>query len=375
MAIKTPTITDLDTTQINVVRHQPYDSSMFVSGPPGSGKTHVAILRLQVMLNNGFSNILLLLYNHSMYGFLRTVFDKMGIRTNVTIDTKDIFLINVARSLGHVLNNRNYTEKYDEALNFLLKNSTNRRYDVIVIDECQDFSDKEMNVLKKMSPKILAVGDMDQTVYKTTPSPFFNTLPSKKLKTIYRFGKKIAHLAENFAASSESLADKVSVSTNTDVFKISATINSDAIKKIARIIQSKKHTNQSVAILTLTNVQITDTHQELLENGITTFSTKNNSEFRDYNFESNIPIIITPFSAKGMEFDVVILYGFDDEILCKSHFVTKKDKVIYVSLTRTSNELYLIEQSNTYAPLKNLQGWITMNTSVKKNLGPLTDGF
>ena len=69
MAIKAPTITDLDNSQKAVVTHKPFDAPMFVEGPPGSGKTHVAILRLQALLNNGYTNVLFILYNHSMYGY------------------------------------------------------------------------------------------------------------------------------------------------------------------------------------------------------------------------------------------------------------------------------------------------------------------
>lgn len=375
MAIKTPTITDLDSTQRDVVMYQPYDAPMFVNGPPGSGKTHVAILRLQVLLNNGFSNVLFLLYNHSMYGFLRTVFDKMGIRTNIDINTKDIFLLHLAWGSGYFDRSSIYETMYGGALDFLLNNQPNLMYDVIVIDECQDFNDKELTIFSKMSSKIIAVGDTDQTVYMTSTSPFFKTLPSRKLKTIYRFGRKIAQLAQGFSKSSESLVEKVSVNTNTDAYRVTAENDFDAFEKIARIIKAKRHTNQTIAVLTLTGKLINSLHSGLQHQGINTFKAINNNSFRNYNFDSNTPLLITPFSAKGMEFDVVILYGYSSELLNWREFAPKRDSIIYVSLTRTSDELYLISQNDTHSSLRNLSGWVDMDTARSDRDSRFMDGF
>lgn len=372
MAIKAPTVTDLDSTQRDVVRFEPYDSPMFVSGPPGSGKTHVAILRLQVLINNGFSNVLFLLFNHSMYGFLRTIFDKMNIRRNVLIETKDIFLINIARSLGYDPSLKHYDVGYDLTLDFLLNNNLNRRYDVIVIDECQDFSEKEVKILNKMSSKIIAVGDMDQKIYNNRSHSLFESLPNRKLSTIYRFGKKIASLAENFAESSESLTDKVSISTSTEAYKVAANNNYDAAEKIARIVNSKQHTNQSIAILVPSTSQIKELKQNLEEHDVETFTAKSNRDFRSYDFNENKPLLLTPHSAKGMEFDVVILYGYNED---KISWQSRRENLLYVSITRTSDELYLISQPNTYSILNNLDGWIEMSTSSTRRANRLTDGF
>lgn len=100
MPIKLVTINDLDSTQREVVEMQPFNSPMFVSGPPGSGKTSVAILRTRMLIDNGVTNILFLLYNHSLYGYLKKIFTKMNIRQNVNIETKDIFFWHLSYKVG-----------------------------------------------------------------------------------------------------------------------------------------------------------------------------------------------------------------------------------------------------------------------------------
>lgn len=375
MAIKAPTITDLDNSQKAVVTHKPFDAPMFVEGPPGSGKTHVAILRLQALLNNGYTNVLFILYNHSMYGFLSTIFRKMGIESNVEIDTKDIFFINAARSRGFVFKgySANYELEYNTALRSLLDNGSGKRYDVIVIDECQDFNDDEMTILNKMSPKIIAVGDFDQSVYLSSPSPLLRKLPSRKLDTIYRYGKKVARIAQYFSDSSVLLVDKVSGSSNTDAYRVVASSKSDAFDKIIRIVNSKRYTNQSIAILSLTHSKLNELESGLSAKGLDVFKVTNNQSFRNYDFGSTTPILITPYSAKGMEFDVVILYGYDS-FLSWPKIADNRDKIIYVSLTRTSNELYFIKEYDSYDRLANLREWEDLDTS-ERNSRRIVDSF
>jgi superfamily I DNA/RNA helicase len=363
---KVPTITDLDRIQRAVVEYTPYDSPMFVNGPPGSGKTHIAILRLQVLLNNGYTNVLFLLYNHSMYGFLKSIFNSMGLSTNIRIETKDDYLSKLAGRMGYYSGwSDDYLTTYNAKLQHILNNRVTERFSVIVIDECQDFSDLEVRVLRRMSDKIIAVGDLDQKVYETVPSPYFRELESRKLNTIYRFGKKVARIAQPFSRSGESLESKVSTLNETDVFRVRATTDSDAVSKIIRIIKAKQFTNQTIAILAPTNYQLKAISSILSINKITYFIAEKNTAFRDYSFGSGIPVLITPFSAKGMEFDVVLLMGYNNS-LNFGGISSKKKELLYVSLTRTSDELYLIDQPDTVPDLKNLAGWVDVDTAQKQ---------
>jgi DNA helicase IV len=371
---KVPTITDLDRVQRAVVEYRPYDAPMFVNGPPGSGKTHIAILRLQVLLNNGYTNVLFLLYNHSMYGFLKSIFKSMGLSTNIKIETKDDYLTQLAKRMGHYSGwSDDYSAAYNARLQHILDNSVPERYSVIVIDECQDFSEKEIRVLRKMSDKIIAVGDLDQKVYETVPSSYFGQLESRKLETIYRFGKKVARIAQPFSRSGERLESKVSTLNDTDVFRVRATTEIDAVLKISRIVKAKQFTNQTIAILSPTNQQLKEVHNILSNQKIICFIAERNTAFRDYNFGSGVPVLITPFSAKGMEFDVVILLGYN-EILNFGGMSLKKKELLYVSLTRTSDELYLIDQPDTVSELKNLQGWVDIDTAQRQG-GQYDGGF
>lgn len=368
MPVRLPSVNDLDNSQKMVVNHTPYDDPMFVNGPPGSGKTHVAILRLNMLLNNEYTNILFLLYNHSMFGFLSVIFSKMGLRNNIKIDTKDIYFKKLAEGLGYGGWNSfdSYDLSYSRMLNYLKTQNNLPKFDVIVVDECQDFLIDEMNILNKMTPKIIAVGDLDQSVYGVNSGEFFRKMTNKKLSTIYRYGKKVAAIAEHFSTRSEALTSKVTSNDKTDVYRVSVNGTTDAVDKIVRLINAKKNTDMNIAILSITNNQLSSLSNALKSKGVSNFYCQSNKQMRDYDFDQNLPVLLTPFSAKGMEFDCVILYDFNESIFNWGNIATRWREIIYVSLTRTCKELYLIDDYTTKRELKNLKEWVSIDLAGQK---------
>ncbi len=369
MPLRIPTITDLDSSQRAVVQHIPYNDAMFVKGPPGSGKTHIAILRLNVLLSEGYSNILFLLYNHSMYGFLNNIFRKMGLKETVEINTKDKYFYDLAIQRNYSRSNENsydnYEVNYDKRLEYIENLSSMPSYDVIVIDECQDFSLRELKLLERMSTKIIAVGDVEQSVYRKNSASFYSKLQTHELSTIYRYGKQVAAVAEHFSIHGNYLKSKVTNANKSDVYKIKVKQRSELISAIAKIVKSKQTTDISIGILSLTSNQLSALQKELENTGIPVFYCQNNQNIRNHNFESREPILITPHSAKGMEFDCVILVGYNN-LLNWGHFNDVKKELIYVSLTRTCNELYLMEENDTVKELSNLSEWREL--SVTENI-------
>lgn len=343
---------------------------MFVMGPPGSGKTHIAILRLNVLLQNQYTNVLFLLYNHSMYGFLSTIFGKMNIKTNVDINTKDLFFLDKARASGYNMWNAenqydNYSVKYSQRLSYVESHIPSSFYDVIVIDECQDFSERELNLLSRMTNTIIAVGDFEQSVYQINGKAFLNKLPRKKLSTIYRYGRNVAAIAEHFTTTSSNLKNIVTNDNKTEVFKVNTKGNDDAIDKIIRILDAKKNTDMTVAILSISNNQLSNLASQLSSRNVKNHYCSDNKNLRNYDFEKNLPLLLTAHSAKGMEFDCVILYGYNN-ILKSNFYMSFWKEIVYVSLTRTCNELYLIEEPDTLPEIKNLSEWVELDSSKNK---------
>lgn len=360
MPIRIPTITDLDSSQRAVVQHMPYNDAMFVKGPPGSGKTHIAILRLNVLISEGYSNILFLLYNHSMYGFLNSIFRKMGLKETVEINTKDKYFYDLALQTNYLRSNESANDSYAEVYNKRLRHVENcdtlARYDVIVIDECQDFSLRELKILERMCSKIIAVGDAEQSVYGQNSGSFYGKLKTHELSTIYRYGKQVAAVAEHFSRQGSALKAKVTNSNKSDVYKVKVSSRNDLIASIKKIVTAKQSTDVSIGILSLSIKQLKALQDDLLRVGVSVFYCDNNQSIRVYDFEGREPLLVTPFSSKGMEFDCVIMVGYNS-LLHWGHYAEVWKELVYVSMTRTCNELYLMQENDTLAQIANLSEW------------------
>ena len=362
MPIKIITINDLDSSQRRIVNMRPFDSSMYVSGPPGSGKTSVAILRTKMILDNGFSNVMFLLYNHSLYGYLNKIFSKMKITNSINIQTKDQFFYRLAMNMGcHNNNYEPYEVKYAGWLRAIMSASDSSlpSCQLLIMDESQDFSDAELAILKRMSKKMLALADFDQQLYGKHGTPAaFGSLPHIELETIYRFGKEIAEIAQPFSASATNLITKVTKTGFTPAYRVH-TNPSNEISVISQIIKNKMVADGTMAILSPAKASLEKLSRMLRSEGINHFYSTNNKDLREYDFDSKCPLLITANSAKGLEFDTVILYKYTRS----SMYVENKKEILYMSLTRTCSELYVLEDSETCDELRNLRGLREMSDS------------
>ena len=136
--------------------------NLFVEGPPGSGKTLISLYTLRDMVEEGAIRPLLLMYNHSLYGYLRTAMQELEISDNITIATKDKFFWDLA-SLNNIDRNQggSYDAKYDYLLTKLLQCNLVKTYDVTVVDEVQDLNPKEWLLIKRISKRITSLGDFN----------------------------------------------------------------------------------------------------------------------------------------------------------------------------------------------------------------------
>ena len=184
----------------NIAREE--KGNIFVEGPPGSGKTLISLYTLKDIISETNIKPLLLMYNHSLYGYLKVAINDIGIADNITIATKDkyfwdlarVFNINIPESL------KVYDDKYTYLLRMLNQADLTATFDVALIDEVQDLNQLEWAIIKKISKRIISLGDFDQGIYETGLN--YEMVKSNnvyaRLTAIFRFHKNIAKLAQVF---------------------------------------------------------------------------------------------------------------------------------------------------------------------------------
>lgn len=347
--------------QKGVIRRISRESgNLFVEGPPGSGKTLISLYTLRDIVKESNVKPLLMMYNHSLYGYLSSALKELGIQDNLTIVTKDKFFWDKAAGFG--IKPPDYKAKYDVKYNFLLEGLKEqyirREFDVTIVDEVQDLSPEEWELIKRMSKRVLTLGDFNQGVYKTNLSrdSVKNYGIFETLSVIFRFHKNIAKIAKFFSRNNEDLASKVSKEAQTQP-KIIDVTTAREFNKIAEILKEIKIYRKRIGVICPDNEKLGELSEYLEDNDIDFNYYKSNNDLRTHDFTSTIPLLISSFSAKGLEFEHVILFGFDNNsnIVSRLKDQNKLKDVIYVSITRTNSNLYIVRTEGTVRELKDLR--------------------
>jgi len=336
-------------------------SNLFVKGPPGSGKTLISLYTIRDMVQNQVTTPLVLIYNHSLYGYLSSSFKELGLSDNITIATKDKFFWSLAREHRVQISGDSYEEKYDALLSELAEKSLKCQWDIAIIDEVQDLNKKEWLLLKKIASRITSMGDFDQKMYRSDleEKDVSAACEIEKLFDIFRFSKNIAKLAGKFSRNhneDESGLERKVIKIDQKQVQLIDTEAGREADEISMIIETLSQQQGNIGIIGPSKKQLAKMAQELNDRDIDVTFYKSNKDFGDHDFTSTQPLLITCFSAKGLEFENVIVFGFYQDNYFVQDF-RRKDRLtemLYVSLTRANTGLYILRTPNTIPELKEL---------------------
>lgn len=347
--------------QKGVIRRISRESgNLFVEGPPGSGKTLISLYTLRDIVKDETVKPLLMMYNHSLYGFLSSALSSLGISDNITIVTKDKFFWDLARGYGIQPPdyNEKYNFKYDYIINGLLSQTLEKTHGITIVDEVQDLSKEEWDVITKISKRVLTLGDFEQSVYKSSlqRDDVKNFGIFESLSVIFRFHKNIAKLAKIFSRKKDNLEDKVKDDSQVQpqIFDIS---RNEENSKIVEILNQIKSYKQRIAIISIESKRLIELSNYLTNNKISHKYYADNKDLGTHDFTSVEPLLLTAQSSKGLEFEHVILFGFDNANYSISKLRSEGvlNSVLYVSITRTNAHLYIIRSADTIQEVKNLK--------------------
>ena len=340
-----------------VTRISREQKDLFVEGPPGSGKTLISLYTLRDMVEAQTAKPLLLMYNHSLYGYLRTAMQELEISDNITIATKDKFFWDLAAANGIQNIGGSYDQKYDHLLSKLLNCNLSKSYDVTVVDEVQDLNPKEWMLVKRISKRITSMGDFNQGIYETnlTRNEIVGQGLIEQLTKIFRFHKNIAKIAALFSRKNDELEAKVTKLSQTKPQLIKVE-KSEEYNKIKEILNSLNNTRQRIGVICPDKDLLKELSNYLTNQSIGHNYYLKNNDLRNHDFTSTIPLLISSYSAKGLEFEHVILFGFNksSSMVIKLRNQDRLKDVLYVSITRTNANLYIMITPDTIAELSNI---------------------
>jgi hypothetical protein len=308
----------MDDDQLDLIEDT-LDKSMLVAGCAGSGKSVIAMHKAEQLAEAGFS-VILIAYTKSLNGFMQL---------GSNIEARYQFFYHYQWKHIHKMPSADY----------------------IIVDEIQDFEREEIQEFINAAKKhYLFFGDTAQSIY----SHF-----GKKTLTIEQVsemtGLTVLHLYNNYRLP-RPVAKITQGYVGVDVMPYADKVYRNKEKTLPYFVQLpdfvsqmnaiveiiKKNPDSSIGILLHSNSLVEQTCKQLHLAGISfeyKFQIDRASERKVYgnlDFRTILPKVMTYHSAKGLQFDIVILPMYEGANSNDSR------KSLYVAMTRTMHKLYVL---------------------------------
>jgi len=336
-----------------------------LTGPPGSGKTNLLLLRMQFFAALGLKNVLFVTFTRELAEFIRTGVEQRGYVDSEQIQTYHSWARGYVREFG-TSDALPKAEDFDGARAELLQSITKLRakkqtkiFDGIFVDEAQDFSSEELKVLLSLSERICISGDDNQGIHQKDGLAAADSLglETHALKQQFRIGPEIARVADRLigpAPGGVSLAD----SSNYDGKALGKSIaemhecldRDDQFKTMLELIkvQLDAFRGDYIGVICATKESLAELHARFAATDISD-SVALHGLGSDAHFGGGAQVhVITIHSAKGTEFRAVHLYGVED----LKKFPLNKRRVSYTAVTRAKTALHAYRTGKTNRPLE-----------------------
>lgn len=309
------------------------DKSMIVAGCAGSGKSVIAMYKAQQILESK-GDVILIAYTKSLNRYMRQGKEN-------SLDERFFY----------------HWQWIDQGM---------PKADYIIVDEIQDFDREEiMQFINAARKCFFFFGDTAQSIYRafgkeTLTIDQISSMTGIKVSRLYnnyRLPKPIAKITQEYLGlTEEDNVRKYSESLylskeNASPVFVECHSRQEQIDCIISIIRKNKYRN--VGILVPENDLVLEIMNAFTSEKFAC-EFKFNAGYNDYrnkdtlNFKTEYPKLMTYHSAKGLQFETVILPFYQGA----SNLDEKKS--LYVAMTRTYRHLYVLYNGDMLKPLKGI---------------------
>lgn len=191
---------ELDDYQVKVINKKT-DNSYIVKGCAGSGKSILALWKAKQIQDEHKGTFLYVVYTKSLRQYMYDGIMQVGLPARNVVNYDACF------SWGR-----------DQFGSFVRGGWKMGNYDYIILDEAQDFSREDIDILKsKVNKAFLIYGDTAQQLYKFLKGKvtvsmediqYFTKYPIEQLVFNHRLPKKIARLAQYLNSENDELEER-----------------------------------------------------------------------------------------------------------------------------------------------------------------------
>ena len=314
----------MDDDQLDLIEYTD-DKSMLVAGCAGSGKSVIAMHKAEQLHKKG----------------------------------QDVILIAYTRSLSRFMKNGKADSSFRFFHHHLWKYKLKMpKADYIIVDEIQDFTREEIQEFINATRKhFLFFGDTAQSIYRQYGKQTMTIaqiaamtgLKTLQLFNNYRLPRPVAKITQDYVGVDvQEYKEKVYQNKETELPHLIHFDNEQKqIEALLRLV--KDNVGRNIGILLPNNPEVIRISQEFMDNDVEC-EFKYNKGDNDFDYVDNLdfntvlPKILTYHSAKGLQFDMVILPMYnganDDE----------SRKALYVAMTRTMHSLFVLYSTQSLLP-------------------------
>jgi superfamily I DNA/RNA helicase len=344
----------------------PPEGKHLLEGPPGSGKTNLLLLRAEFMAGSGYPNCLIITYTKTLANFIRSGIGSKQLISTSQIKTyhswafEHIFLNLGERPLPP---NTDFDEASRKELAKLVAEANEalpslRVYDAIFVDEAQDLTCEELQLLLQLSDNVCICGDTRQGIYNRNglEVPAFIALQRHTLTEHFRIGHRIARVADRLlpaAPGSPSLEETSNyipqLQGESSANLHTCTSRDEQFEQMLEIIriQLVAFSEDSIGIVCGRR----DTRKELRERF-------NNTDLADLVYVHGVdrnpnfldrPIhVLTMHGVKGAEFRALHMFGIEE----LNDNLLRRTKLSYTAVTRAKTSLNAYKTGDTTKALE-----------------------
>jgi len=330
--------------QKSILRQLKKRKEAIIEGGAGTGKTVLALDHAQTLAKQGHK-VLLLCYNNKLGNALKE--KSIGIDNLHSMSFHEFCSWRIRLAKNNT--NRDLLEeaaleypnenKYDVLMPTALIDSyaiSPIKYDVIIIDEGQDFKDEYWYAIEELrdlnkDTKLYIFKDSNQAIYSSSDElpidcePLFLFDNCRNTKPIHNLAYKYYQGEEVEAPEIEGEEPK---------YLIKETLEKQVLeidKTIAHLINNEGISREDIAILVMNNFNIA---KQLLE------KSRNNKlwAFKEFSPKNKV-LVETAKRFKGLEANIIFLWILDSSDI--------EEKLLYVSISRARFRLFIIGDNST----------------------------
>ena len=343
--MRLPSYQDLSKEQ-DRINNLPLDGSYLVAGPPGTGKTVMALYRSQMLFKRG-ANVRLLMYSRLLSQYTLAAIAELGIGGAVSTFHSWFYRFYQRSFHKRAPQLAPYVFDWPQVLTDVnLAPPPAGSLPYLLIDEGQDLPESFYMVAQYLARNVTVFADENQRL--TEDNSTFEAIQLRagiterhELRRNYRNSREIASLAADFRTGLSTGVPDLPVRTGERPRLLKTASLDETVTFISRY--ERNRSDLEIGVLVPTKVlreKFEDRLKGKTENPVQSYIGGQGSRGVPLNFESPGIRIVTYASAKGLEFDTVFLPEL--QTLGDDPDTAEFKMRFYVLVSRARDELFLM---------------------------------